>query len=77
VCLHDAPVQRKQFVELLLLARGQMHPARQQQPAFTLHQLARRSEFTDTPIVLSSLVWIPNGIACRFGAEVSSLPPRE
>jgi len=32
--LHDAPVQGKQCVELPPLLRIQIHPARQQQPAF-------------------------------------------
>ena len=42
VGLRHSAVQRKQFVELLLLARGQMQPARQQQPTFSLYQFPQR-----------------------------------
>ena len=47
VGLHDSAVQGKQLVELLLLMRGQMQPARQQQPTFALDQFPRRSAFTE------------------------------
>ncbi len=47
VGLHDAPVQCKQFVELLLFARGQMYPARQQQPTLSLDQFPCRSALAE------------------------------